>query len=460
MISPAETESVLFYERPSDYSNTDFQNWTLSSCNFWGENPEGEWTLKLEHVDMMVHSSIIEVKFIYYGTATPPSKRNSVSGDCGGQCAGKCTAESNECDKCAKYYKEATGSCTDTCRDEGEIAELELKNCRKFRDMEHPEVYLKKGVKNGNVYTRYNGRDLLLCTPLILQNFADRICETMDYLKAESIRNTSGSINNSSFSATAINCDELTWETPPYQCLGSISEVKVCDSYVWEIKCTEYFHNCTYPEEQIPNGRYITERGEALLQGKVLRNGSKLFISCNKGYVTEGDIFLPCVDGQWDSESRCRLAEYQDIYLDRQVSALSYGLLTYYEMNAMGSLEEYSVCYDDRYSMWDEKNGQVACRQLGYTGFEAVMGVATRKWRKYLPISFECDGRESQLSECAYLENKLVRCNRRVSIKCSDVMRMGQVDPTSNGNFNTLSSILHLYILLIVMYLSGNIFKH
>jgi subtilisin-like proprotein convertase family protein len=45
--SPANTKSILLEQRSKDLSKNGFVSWPFMSVHFWGERPEGEWTLQV-----------------------------------------------------------------------------------------------------------------------------------------------------------------------------------------------------------------------------------------------------------------------------------------------------------------------------------------------------------------------------------------------------------------------------
>ena len=47
--SPSGTRSTLLDTRPHDYSVKSFIDWPFMSVHYWGENPEGTWTLEIHN---------------------------------------------------------------------------------------------------------------------------------------------------------------------------------------------------------------------------------------------------------------------------------------------------------------------------------------------------------------------------------------------------------------------------
>ena len=47
LTSPQRTTSRLLAKRPGDDSSRGLDKWPFTSVEFWGEKPQGEWTLKI-----------------------------------------------------------------------------------------------------------------------------------------------------------------------------------------------------------------------------------------------------------------------------------------------------------------------------------------------------------------------------------------------------------------------------
>ena len=56
LTSPLGTTSQLLATRPADDSTHGLDRWPFTSVQFWGENPSGEWTLKI--LDQQVENSV------------------------------------------------------------------------------------------------------------------------------------------------------------------------------------------------------------------------------------------------------------------------------------------------------------------------------------------------------------------------------------------------------------------
>ena len=56
LTSPQGTTSQLLATRPNDDSTYGLDRWPFTSVQFWGENPNGQWTLKI--LDQQVENSV------------------------------------------------------------------------------------------------------------------------------------------------------------------------------------------------------------------------------------------------------------------------------------------------------------------------------------------------------------------------------------------------------------------
>uniref|UniRef100_T1IUB0 P/Homo B domain-containing protein n=1 Tax=Strigamia maritima TaxID=126957 RepID=T1IUB0_STRMM len=62
-ISPSGTESQVLTRRPRDCSDEGFDQWPFTSVHFWGENPEGKWTVRVrDHTKNQTSTEISVLK--------------------------------------------------------------------------------------------------------------------------------------------------------------------------------------------------------------------------------------------------------------------------------------------------------------------------------------------------------------------------------------------------------------
>ena len=82
LISPLGTKSTLLYPRPKDHASGSFEDWPFMSVHFWGEPPNGTWTLEVGHTEQ-IHSGtgniIKKVQLVIYGTEMLPQLKGSHS---------------------------------------------------------------------------------------------------------------------------------------------------------------------------------------------------------------------------------------------------------------------------------------------------------------------------------------------------------------------------------------------
>lgn len=104
LTSPSGTKSVLLQTRIYDTSRQGFSQWPLMSTHFWGERPQGEWTLTITSNDY-TSANIGSVEFVFYGTKKSPPSLGCLPETCNSECVSTCANElSSGCDTC-KYYR-------------------------------------------------------------------------------------------------------------------------------------------------------------------------------------------------------------------------------------------------------------------------------------------------------------------------------------------------------------------
>ncbi|XP_071494703.1 furin-like [Diadema antillarum] len=75
LISPSGTHSRLLPRRPHDHSSKGFKSWEFMTTHTWGENPQGEWQLKIKNNGVAAHSGILHAWTLQlYGTQPHPVK--------------------------------------------------------------------------------------------------------------------------------------------------------------------------------------------------------------------------------------------------------------------------------------------------------------------------------------------------------------------------------------------------
>merc|ERR1712001_188677 len=71
LISPMGTRSSLLLPRPKDRTDKAFENWPFLSVHFWGEPPNGTWTLEVTAANSNSRKAgvLLNWQLILYGTA-------------------------------------------------------------------------------------------------------------------------------------------------------------------------------------------------------------------------------------------------------------------------------------------------------------------------------------------------------------------------------------------------------
>ena len=78
LVSPQGTRSSLLFPRPKDQASGSFEDWPFMSVHFWGENPNGNWTIEVEHTQQIHGESenvIKKMQLVVFGTELLPNKR-------------------------------------------------------------------------------------------------------------------------------------------------------------------------------------------------------------------------------------------------------------------------------------------------------------------------------------------------------------------------------------------------
>ncbi|GFS03269.1 proprotein convertase subtilisin/kexin type 5 [Elysia marginata] len=86
LTSPSGTRSKLLQERPSDVTPGGFDDWPFLSVQFWGERPNGIWTLDIEDAGHNVWGSagggtLQSWSLVLHGTSKQPVRLKDGSGD-------------------------------------------------------------------------------------------------------------------------------------------------------------------------------------------------------------------------------------------------------------------------------------------------------------------------------------------------------------------------------------------
>ena len=77
LTSPSGTRSTLLFPRPRDSLASNFDEWPFLSVHFWGESPQGTWTLEVKNMgrdlpDRRGRGLLRKWQLIFYGTEDNP----------------------------------------------------------------------------------------------------------------------------------------------------------------------------------------------------------------------------------------------------------------------------------------------------------------------------------------------------------------------------------------------------
>lgn len=113
--SPQNTKSILLPFRNRDKKNKNFVSWPFMTVFSWGENPVGEWLLKIEAKDS-AEATLENGQLILYGVETRPRIIRDIPEKCSDQCKSGCAkAGPRFCDSCKQYRVLTTLECVEAC---------------------------------------------------------------------------------------------------------------------------------------------------------------------------------------------------------------------------------------------------------------------------------------------------------------------------------------------------------
>ena len=101
--SPSNTVSTLLFKRPYDIVTTEgYLDWPFLSVLHWGENPNGQWTIRIYWTNSNGGSGILSnVSVTIYGVSARPQSVANIPSQCDSSCARGCSdTGSQHCDAC------------------------------------------------------------------------------------------------------------------------------------------------------------------------------------------------------------------------------------------------------------------------------------------------------------------------------------------------------------------------
>ena len=114
LISPSGTESTLLPYRKNDFVNDNgYNNWPFTTVHYWGENPDGEWSLNVAFKSSSGSITMDNVTVTLYGT----SSKINLNIQCDSSCARNCSSamDPEACDVCSGLRDAFTLACVSVC---------------------------------------------------------------------------------------------------------------------------------------------------------------------------------------------------------------------------------------------------------------------------------------------------------------------------------------------------------
>ena len=119
LTSPRETVSDLLPNRDYDFVNdVGYSSWPFMSVHHWGEDPTGQWTLKVSFDTLSLNASVLVTSYDVklYGTTEIPAAVANIPTNCHPYCARGCSGPTTaDCDVCGNYRLNSTLECVTSC---------------------------------------------------------------------------------------------------------------------------------------------------------------------------------------------------------------------------------------------------------------------------------------------------------------------------------------------------------
>ena len=116
LASPFGTLSRILPYRINDSVPGVYTSWPFMSLHFWGEDPEGNWSLVAMFQGVSGSATIQNVTITLYGTASIPESVSRIPPNCDPACARGCAAAGPEfCDACVNLRNAETLECITQC---------------------------------------------------------------------------------------------------------------------------------------------------------------------------------------------------------------------------------------------------------------------------------------------------------------------------------------------------------
>ena len=100
--SPNNTVSTLLFTRPYDYVTVQgYHDWPFLSVLHWGEDPTGNWTIRVYWNAVSGNGSVSNVSVTIYGVSEIPQSVANIPSQCDLSCARGCSGTGSlNCDAC------------------------------------------------------------------------------------------------------------------------------------------------------------------------------------------------------------------------------------------------------------------------------------------------------------------------------------------------------------------------
>ena len=122
LTSPRGTTSILLPYRDPDSWPGDYTDWPFMSVHFWGEDPSGDWSLRVRNRGVEGVLEVSDLAFTFHGTTATPQVISRIPSQCDSACARGCAATGPKfCDACVRLRNAATLECVDECPPEFEM---------------------------------------------------------------------------------------------------------------------------------------------------------------------------------------------------------------------------------------------------------------------------------------------------------------------------------------------------
>ena len=117
LTSPQGTTSIMLPYRKYDFINDEgYSSWPFMSVHFWGENPNGDWTVKVIFKSSSAYVEAVVEVLVFHGTLTVPFAVSNIPSQCDPSCVSGCAGTGLDmCDACVGVRNASTLQCATSC---------------------------------------------------------------------------------------------------------------------------------------------------------------------------------------------------------------------------------------------------------------------------------------------------------------------------------------------------------